>query len=236
MLIGQSGLAHRPRKLPQARGCGQVDSSSCRSNRPAGRGQRFALPTARASAHLPTASHHDYQDKTTSGSNSTAFFWKIQGLTELASDYWRLMPRWLLRRAIKRCSRLCKAVDLPRQGHSGLRGAHPDMAGKLDHVRIVVAAPRDRSELRPPFEGQAHRRATRRTEMNEDLLVAAVRSVFVLPQLAFVEPNAVHREERFRVERRASHTLAERAVAGKRPNRRLVGLESNLAAEATALE
>jgi hypothetical protein len=62
MLIGVSGLAHRPRKLTEARGCGQVDSSSYRSNRPAGRGQRFALPTARASAHLPTASHHDYQD------------------------------------------------------------------------------------------------------------------------------------------------------------------------------
>ena len=49
-------------KTTEARGCGQVDSSSYRSNRPAGRGQRFALPTARASAHLPTASHHDYQD------------------------------------------------------------------------------------------------------------------------------------------------------------------------------
>jgi len=49
-------------KTTEARGCGQVDSSSYRSNRSAGRGQRFALPTARASAHLPTASHHDYQD------------------------------------------------------------------------------------------------------------------------------------------------------------------------------
>ena len=96
------------------------------------------------------------------------------GLTDLAGGDWRLMPRWLLRRAIKCGSRLRKAVDLSGQGHSGLCGAHPDMARKVDRVWIVVAAARDRSELWPPFEGQAHRRPTRRTEMNEDLLLAAV--------------------------------------------------------------
>jgi hypothetical protein len=60
--------AHRPigfgaptAKTSAARGCGQVDSSSWRSNRPAGRGQRCALPTARASAHLTTAFQHDVQ-------------------------------------------------------------------------------------------------------------------------------------------------------------------------------
>jgi hypothetical protein len=61
--------AHRPigfgaptAKPIAARGCGQVDSSSWRSKRPAGRGQRCVLPTARASAHLTTALHHDDQE------------------------------------------------------------------------------------------------------------------------------------------------------------------------------
>jgi hypothetical protein len=61
--------AHRPigfgaptAKTTAARGCGQVDSSSWRSKRPAGREQRFALPTARDSAHLPTAFHRDVQE------------------------------------------------------------------------------------------------------------------------------------------------------------------------------
>ena len=66
-------------KTIEARGYGQVDSSSNSSNRPACRGQRFALPTAQASAHLPTAFHHDYQDNLRL--NSTAFLWKIQGDT-----------------------------------------------------------------------------------------------------------------------------------------------------------
>ena len=60
VLIGLSGLT--PTAKPAAApGCGQVDSSGWRSNRPAGRGQRFALPTARASAYLTTAFHHDIQ-------------------------------------------------------------------------------------------------------------------------------------------------------------------------------
>jgi hypothetical protein len=37
------------------------------------------LPTARASAHLTTAFHHDVQGPPLE--NSLSFFWKIQGLT-----------------------------------------------------------------------------------------------------------------------------------------------------------
>jgi len=75
------------------------------------------------------------------------------GLTELARECRRFMPRGLLRRAIKRCSRLGKAVDLPRHRNSGLWRAHPDVARKLYCVWVVVAAARDRPEFRPPFEG-----------------------------------------------------------------------------------
>ena len=45
------------------------------------------------------------------------------GLTELARDDWRWMPRRLVRCAVQRGSRLRKAVDLAGQGHAGLRGA-----------------------------------------------------------------------------------------------------------------
>jgi len=68
--------------------------------------------------------------------------------------------------------------------------------------------------------------------VNEDFLLAAVRQMLVSPKLAFVELNSVHRENRFCVERRAGHALAKRAVANKCSHWRLIGDESNLAAEA----
>jgi hypothetical protein len=60
--------------------------------------------------------------------------------------------------------------------------------------------------------------------------------MLVLPKLAFVELNSVHRENRLRVERRAGHALTKRAVANKRSHWRLTGDESNLAAKAATLK
>ena len=60
--------------------------------------------------------------------------------------------------------------------------------------------------------------------------------MLVSPKLAFVELNSVHRKNRFRVERRPGHALAERAVANKCSHWRLIGCEPNLAAEAATLK
>lgn len=110
------------------------------------------------------------------------------------------------------------------------------MARDLHHIGVVIAATGDGADVWPAFKRQPHGGATGRAKVNEDLLLAACRHMRVLPKLAVIELNRIHRKNRFRVERRARHALAKRAVANECPRWRLIGGESNLAAKATALE
>jgi hypothetical protein len=60
--------------------------------------------------------------------------------------------------------------------------------------------------------------------------------VLVSPKLTFIKLNGIQREDRFRVEGRASHALTKCAVANKRSHWRLIGTESNLATEAATFK
>ena len=61
MLKGLSGLAHRPRKEPQREAVDKWTVRADARSGPLAVDNAYALPTARASAHLTTACHHDAQ-------------------------------------------------------------------------------------------------------------------------------------------------------------------------------
>jgi len=101
----------------------------------------------------------------------------------------------LRRLTVQRRSRFSKAVDARGQCGARLGGPSPDMARDLHGVGVVVAAARDGTQIGPPLEGQADGRSTRGTKVNEDLLLAPIRNVRVLPELAVIEPNRVELED-----------------------------------------
>ena len=146
------------------------------------------------------------------------------------------MPPGGLRLSFKSCSRSRKALDRLGQRRPRLRRLSPDVAGNFNRVRIVVAATRDASNLRPALKGERDGRAAGRAEVNEDFLLAAVRDVRIAAQRPCVEHHGTHGEDRFGVVRRPCHALAKGAMARKRTQRRLRGSESNFSAEAAAFD
>ena len=127
-----------------------------------------------------------------------------------------------------------KALNARRQNHPGLGRLGPDMAGDVNGIGVVVAAARDGANFRPALEGQPDGGAAAWAKVNIDFFLAAVRDVRIPTQLTVIELDGIQREDRFRKEGRARYALAELAVAGKGTHGRLVGAESNLAAEAAA--
>ena len=125
-----------------------------------------------------------------------------------------------------------KALNARRQNHPGLGRRRPDVAGDVNGIGVVVAAARDGTHLRPALEGQPDGGAAAWAKVNKDFFLAAVRHMLVPTQLTVIELDGIQREDRFRKEGRARYALAELAVAGKGTRGRLVGTESNLAAEA----
>ena len=150
-------MAHQPRKRRNARlwTSGQFE---LRSNRPACRGQRCALPTAPASAHLPTASHHDDQERTqskdqrlkiddTRGSHEPAgdAAWAAQaeGSHRLAGRLLRLphvLPRH--RRAAGGTARAGRVRPLAADRHQALRPVRhrPDRGRAVQRGQRACAA------------------------------------------------------------------------------------------------
>src|SRR5260221_9266956 len=84
MLIGVSGLAHRPRKRPRR---GAVDKWTVRAIARTGPLVVDNASRCPPRGPLPTCPQPATTTiKITSGSNSTAFFWKIQGVTSNTAD------------------------------------------------------------------------------------------------------------------------------------------------------
>ena len=130
----------------------------------------------------------------------------------------------------------CKARNRLRQSSPRLCRMRPDMAGDVDRVRIVVAAPRDAPHLRPALKGERNGGAAVGAEVNKDLLLADVRGVRIAAQRPGVEYHGMHGEHRLGVVRRPCHPLAKGAVASERPHGRVSGPEPNLSAEAATFE
>ena len=129
-----------------------------------------------------------------------------------------------------------KAFDSRGQGHTSLGRASPNVAGDIHCVRVVIATTGDRTYVRPSFENEPHGRAAGWAKLNNHLLAAAVGQMFVFLKRTVVELHRRQREDGLSIERRACHTLAERAVAGEGAQRRLSRGEPDFAAQATAFK
>ena len=105
------------------------------------------------------------------------------------------------------------------------------MARDLDSVRVVVAAPRDRTHGWPTLKSKADRCSTTGAELYDDLLLAGVGDVLVLAQCSRIKLQSVDLKDGLCVEGGARDTLAEGAVASEGSNRRSVRLEPHLSAE-----
>ena len=110
------------------------------------------------------------------------------------------------------------------------------MAGYFNRIRIVVAAARDSSNLRPALKGERDSSATVGAEVNEDLLPASVRDVRIAAQRPGVKYYGIHWEHRLGEVSRPCHSLAKGAVASDGTQRRLRGSEPNLSAEAATFK
>lgn len=146
------------------------------------------------------------------------------------------MPCGWFRLSFESYSSFGKALDALRQSRPRLCRLSPDVAGNFDRVRIVVAAARDSSNLRPALKGERDSSATVGAEVNEDLLLASVRDVLIAAQRPGVKYHGIHWEHRLGVVRRPCHSLAKGAVASERTQWRLSGSEPNLSAEAATFE
>ena len=129
-----------------------------------------------------------------------------------------------------------KALDVLRQSGPRLCRLRPDVAGYFDRVRIVVAAARDSSNLRPALKGERDSSAAVGAEVNEDFLFASVRDVRIAAQRPGVKYHGIHPEHRLGKVRRPRHSLAKGAVASDGTQWCLRGSEPNLSAEATTFE
>ena len=146
------------------------------------------------------------------------------------------MPCGWFRLSFESCSGSGKAIDAFRQSRSRLCRLRPDVAGYFDRVRIVVAAARDSSNLRPALKGERDRSAAIGAEVNKNLLLASVGDVRIAAQRPGVKYHGIHREHRLGEVRRPRHSLAKGAVASDGTQWRLRGSEPNLSAEATTFE
>ena len=117
-----------------------------------------------------------------------------------------------------------------------MRRAGPDIGGDLNLVWFIKAASGYCTQVGPSFERKANRSATDGTEQDMNALTAFVRCMFKGFDLAVVELNSVDRENGFRVERCASHLLAEGAVTRKSSQWHLVRAKADISAKATARE
>ena len=148
----------------------------------------------------------------------------------------RRMPCGWFRLSFESHSGSGKTLDPLRQSGPGLCRLNPDVAGYFDRVRIVVAAARDSSNLRPALKGERDSSATVGAEVNEDLLPASVRDVRIAAQRPGVKYHGIHWKHRLGVVRRPRHSLAKGAVASDGTQWRLRGSEPNLSAEAATFE
>ena len=148
----------------------------------------------------------------------------------------RRMPCGWFRLSFESYSGSGKALDTFRQSGPRLCRLRPDVAGYFDRVRIVVAAARDSSNLRPALKGERDSSAAVGAEVNEDLLPASVRDVRIAAQRPGVKYHGIHWEHRLGEVRRPRHSLAKGAVASDGTQWRLRGSEPNLSAEAATFE
>ena len=148
----------------------------------------------------------------------------------------RRMPCGWFRLSFERYAGSGEAFDAFRQSGPRWCRLRPDVAGNFDRVRIVVAAARDSSNLRPALKGERDRSAAVGAKMNEDLLLASVRDVRIAAQRPGVKYHGIYWKHRLGEVRRPCHSLAKGAVASECTQWRLRGSEPNLSAEATTFE